>query len=177
MGGGIPQGDRQGEPPGERPVETMGVGLATLGKICPRPPQTEKSIILNQIARKINTFCLVGSTVWIRRRYPRRSAPSKPVGVGPPWGKSALICSGQKNLIFRIQMHGKSALFDQGNPPGIPRGYPLWIARSKPWEWVCPPWGKSALVRPGRKSRRRVEVGSLLGSAVCAKRLNCIVML
>ena len=58
---GILRGVPQRVTPKERPIETIGLGLSPLGKICPRPLWTDKlNFLLNNI-QKINTFLPGGS--------------------------------------------------------------------------------------------------------------------
>ena len=58
---GILWGVTQRVTPKERSIETIGLGLSPLGKICPRPLWTDKlNFLLNNI-QKINTFLPGGS--------------------------------------------------------------------------------------------------------------------
>ena len=58
---GILRGFRQRVTPKERPIETIGLGLSPLGKICPRPLWTEKSNFLDTNTKKNITFWPWGS--------------------------------------------------------------------------------------------------------------------
>ena len=58
---GILWGVPQRVTPKERSIETIGLGLSPLGKICPRPLWTDKSNFLLKDAQKIITFWPGGS--------------------------------------------------------------------------------------------------------------------
>ena len=58
---GILWGVPQRVTPKERPIETIGLGLSPLGKICPRPLWTDKLIFLLNNIWKINTSLPGGS--------------------------------------------------------------------------------------------------------------------